>query len=59
MSQAPETFKACPFCGAYPHVEHDGPYFAVVCNTCGSRTDQYGSRQDAIELWNSRKEPLP
>jgi Lar family restriction alleviation protein len=50
--------KPCPFCGSeYPHsMRGDNNLFVIVCDMCQSRTYQFVLRQDAVEMWNTRRE---
>lgn len=50
--------KECPFCGnekvscyeAWPH------YWACQCDKCGASLAKHGSKEEAIETWNTRAE---
>lgn len=48
--------KLCPFCGcsAGLYKSYDGCY-AVQCNVCGNRTLCQRDKDDAIKLWNRRR----
>ena len=48
--------KPCPFCGgdaiAVGDTISDSPY--IMCEYCGTQTVEYPSRDEAVELWNTR-----
>lgn len=61
--------KPCPFCGGIAFVEHwelsspdegwdDERYdmYYITCSECESTTDEYRSKEEAIEAWNRRAE---
>ena len=52
--------KPCPFCGGYAHLlkgyDFSNEYWHVVCDRCLTETRKVNSPDDAIRLWNNRKE---
>lgn len=55
-----KTILLCPCCGSTADVYKQGhreygTTFSVVCRGCGLRTRPYDSEDEAIELWNLRK----
>lgn len=58
-----ESLKPCPFCGKLPEIiqEKNGSVW-IGChnNNCSVRhveTDDFDTREEAIEAWNTRKGP--
>ena len=52
--------KPCPFCGGYANLlrgsEFSNDYWYVTCGRCLAETRKVNSPDDAIRLWNSRKD---
>ena len=52
--------KHCPFCGCYANLlrcsEFSKDYWYVACDRCLAKTRKVNSPDDAIGLWNERKE---
>lgn len=52
--------KPCPFCDEYANLLHGSSfskdYWFVECARCLARTREVNSPDDAIRLWNKRKE---
>ena len=52
--------KPCPFCGGYANLlrgsEFSNQYWHVVCGRCFAETRKVNSHDDAIGLWNERKD---
>ena len=52
------TLKPCPFCGEARTkagiVGFNGEWWHVVCRACGSMTDAYCVRENAVAAWNQR-----
>lgn len=52
--------KPCPFCDEYANLLHgsefSNDYWFVSCSRCLARTREVNSPDDAIRLWNKRKE---
>ncbi len=52
--------KHCPFCDEYANLLHGSSfskdYWFVECARCLARTREVNSPDDAIRLWNKRKE---
>lgn len=53
--------KPCPFCGMsakviYADDEEKNRYYRTYCRGCYAETDEYFSRDNAIEAWNRRTE---
>lgn len=56
----------CPFCGgvdaevagaeSWEHGKLISRYSHVVC-PCGGMTDQFGTEEEAVSVWNSRQPP--
>lgn len=52
----------CPFCGGAARIESYQDYitdeisYTIQCNNCGSETDEFEERLDAIMAWNTRVE---
>lgn len=55
-----EQLKPCPFCGEYANLlkgsSFSNDYWFVECARCLARTREVNSPDDAIRLWNKRKE---
>lgn len=50
--------KPCPFCGNEDiRVERIYNYYEVICSDCLSRTEEYPTKEEAIEVWNNRPSP--
>lgn len=58
---AEQEIRDCPFCGASAQLGHDGDWYAVYCTrtSCEARGPLWGTRADAIELWNHRRDTDP
>ena len=54
--------KPCPFCDEYANLLHgsefSNDYWFVSCGRCLARTREVNSPDDAIRLWNKRKEKI-
>lgn len=52
--------KPCPFCGGHANLlkgnEFSNEYWHVVCGRCLTETRKVNSPDDAIRLWNRRKD---
>ena len=48
--------KPCPFCGGKALYATDCHIWAVICESCGARTNVYRNDDDAKEAWNRRTE---
>lgn len=50
-----EELKPCPFCGWGTVIDGGGLFSsACQCNSCGAKTQNYKTWEDAVEAWNRR-----
>ncbi len=50
-----EALKHCPFCGGKcEFLKSPVRYFAITCSECGSGSQFYINKQQAIAAWNRR-----
>ena len=50
------TLRSCPFCGGRAEKEWGiSSIFWIKCTGCGVEGSQYGSLEEAIKAWNTRK----
>ena len=47
--------KPCPFCGAPAHPWEAWGHWGVECEFCDAKIRDYGTRERAIEVWNTNK----
>ena len=56
--------KHCPYCGSNKIITNGEDdelgyyYYIIECENCGARTDKADDEEEAILLWNNRKEGL-
>ena len=46
--------KSCPFCGGKANAFICGSIFGVECESCGTSSDGFDTKQEAVEAWNRR-----
>ena len=51
-----EELKPCPFCGGKATAYICGRIFVVECESCGTSSDGFDSKKEAVEAWNRRTE---
>lgn len=49
-----EDLKPCPFCGGKANAFICGRIFVVECESCGTSSDRFDTKDEAIEAWNGR-----
>lgn len=60
MVLSKDGLKPCPFCGSEVGVHERGgydyyePYWVVECGKCEAGMESFGTREAAIEAWNTR-----
>lgn len=53
--EAEEELLPCPFCGGTPEPRHGtSGFYRVQCDACGSSTENYDTKEEAIAAWNRR-----
>ena len=53
--QDEQELKTCPFCGGDAKISgHGMNFYNVYCKDCDVITQDYDSKQEAIEAWNRR-----
>lgn len=51
------TLKPCPFCGWGTIVDMGGLFsHSAGCNSCGTKTKNYKTWEEAVTAWNARAE---
>ena len=54
-----DKLKPCPFCGGTPIVSGcDDTLWSVICKKCAASIDYNETKQEAIEEWNRRVQPM-
>ena len=54
-----DKLKPCPFCGGHAIIDGcDDTLWSVICKKCAASIDYNETKQDAIEAWNRRIEPM-
>ena len=49
-----DELKPCPFCGGKANAFICGRIFVVECESCGTSSDGFDSKKEAVEAWNRR-----
>ena len=54
-----DKLKPCPFCGGKAIVSGcDDTLWSVICKKCAASIDYNETKQEAIEEWNRRVQPM-